>query len=165
MSLGKKDKGPKKKVKGTHVYSAPGKPVKKKRLTARQRRKRNEEASARKYRERVEAQAARTRAMKENQAAKAAAEAQAAKERKVPDQPRKREEVDGWSPDGGKTWMEYDTGKKLEGFDEEGYKVIQKSPYKMKPSSVAAFKTGGSKSKYKAKKPALFFQGVKGLKR
>ena len=69
---GKKDRGPKKKVKGTHVYSAPGKPVrKKKKLNARQRRKRNEAASARKYRERVAAQKERTRLMKENQAARA----------------------------------------------------------------------------------------------
>ena len=94
---GKKDRGPKKKVEGTHVYSAPGKPVRKKRLSARQRRKRNEAASARKYRERVAAQKECTRVMKENQAARAASEAQMAKEGKPNALMSRDPEYDAWA--------------------------------------------------------------------
>jgi len=82
----------------------------------------------------------------------------------------KKVEADGWSPDGGKTWIEYGTGEKLTGFDKEGNKMVpaQKNPaaYKMKGSSIpGVFKSGGTGKKYTAKMPGLFKQGVKGLKK
>lgn len=89
----------------------------------------------------------------------------------TPNKPKmKKVEADGWSPDGGKTWIEYNTGKELTGFDKEGNKMVpaQKNPaaYKMKASSIpGVFKSGGTGKKYTAKMPGLFKQGVKGLKK
>ena len=73
---------------------------------------------------------------------------------KPPKPPKmKKVEADGWSPDGGKTWLEYGTGNELKGFDKDGNKMVpaQKNPaaYKMKGASV----------------PGVFKQGVKGLKK
>jgi hypothetical protein len=82
----------------------------------------------------------------------------------------KKVEADGWSPDGGKTWIEYGTGETLTGFDKDGNKMVpaQKNPaaYKMKGASIpGVFKSGGAAGNYKSKKPGLFKQGVKGLKK